>query len=77
MKKALRRLAVVGVSAMMVLTMAGCTRTTKCAVCEEKKECTLYELTLNGEKETSFICDDCKVTVELGAAILGGTLKKK
>ncbi len=46
----------------------------ECAVCEEKKMCRYYRLTLNEEEEESFICGECIVTVELGAAILGGTL---
>lgn len=60
MKKLLKKtVAVAGIITMMAMTMTGCAKKTECEMCEETKKCNKYEITMDGESESGYLCEDC------------------
>ncbi len=77
MKKLKKIGAVVTLACMMTVSLAGCTKTTECAECGEKKKCTEYEFELMGEEGSDWFCEDCVDDCKAMVEMWGGTFKKK
>ncbi|MCM1083751.1 MAG: hypothetical protein NC393_09875 [Clostridium sp.] len=78
MKKAIKKAGLlVSMVGLMSMTLVGCAKKTECEACGETKKCYEYEMSLEGETETAWYCDDCAEEMESLITSFGGTFKKK
>lgn len=78
MKKNLRKVFVsIGLIGIMSASLVGCKKKTECESCEEIKKCQKYEVTVLGESEEGYLCDDCYEEMKAYVSLLGGKIKKK
>jgi len=59
MKKFGKKLLVVSLSVMMLLSLSGCGKKMECEGCLEEKRCKEYEVSALGMSEDMWLCDDC------------------
>lgn len=60
-------LAIIAVVLVIVLGKGGGkskSKVTTCEMCSEEKSCYEYEITMDGETESGWLCDDCADTME-------------
>lgn len=78
MKKAIKKATVlVSLVSMMTISLAGCAKKTECEMCQETKKCYKYEMTVEGETESGYLCDTCADTMKGLVGLVGGEIKKK
>lgn len=59
MKKLGKKLLLVSLSVMMLMSLSGCGKKMECEGCEEEKRCKEYEVSVFGYSEDLWLCDDC------------------
>ena len=60
---------------VMMILLAGCSRTITCDECGERKKGKTYKITYAGETVKEDICNDCIKFVKPLVEMLGGTIK--
>lgn len=65
MRKAMKKVvSVAAVTVMMAMCFTGCAKKTECEGCNETKKCNKYEVTMEGDTETGWLCKDCADEME-------------
>ncbi len=79
MRKAMKKISVCFlVSALVLSSLTGCAKKTKCYICAKELWCHFYSIDIEGyDTEEYWMCDNCSDFVRGGVETLNGTMTKK
>ena len=72
-----KALLLVSVGALMALTLTGCGKKMECEGCLEEKMCNEYEVSVLGQSEDMWLCNDCVEELEDEGEEFGVEVEKK